>query len=59
LFLQTACFTLMFGAFFLSLGYGGLPFLLIGLSAAFKQAVRRYERERDTHLLRPELNVAL
>jgi O-antigen ligase len=40
LFLQTAYLMLMVGAFFLSLGYGGLPFVLIAFSGAFKRAVR-------------------
>jgi O-antigen ligase len=59
LFLQTAYFMLMFGAFFLSLGFGGLPFLLIGLSASFKLAVRRYKKESRAGVLRPEVSVAV
>ncbi len=45
LFLQTAYFMLMVGAFFLSLGYGGLPFVMIGLTEAFKLAVKKHTRE--------------
>jgi O-antigen ligase len=59
LFLQTGYFALMVGAFFLSLGYGGLPVLLMGVSTAFKLAVRRYKRENHTQILRPEMSVAV
>lgn len=59
LFLQTAYFILLCGAFFLSLGYGGLPFILIGFSEVFKLAVRRYVRETNIQILRPEMSVAV
>ena len=59
LFLQTAYFTLIVGAFFLSLGYGGLPFVMIGLSTAFKAAVRRHSRDVRTYAAHPELTVAV
>ena len=61
LFLQTAYFMLMVGALFLSLGYGGLPFVLIGISAAFQLAVRRHIRPTRTHVQvpQPEMSIAV
>jgi O-antigen ligase len=59
LFLQTAYFMLMVGAFFLGLGYGGLPFALIGLSAAFQLAVRRHIKQTRTPIVQPEMSGAV
>jgi O-antigen ligase len=58
-FLQLAYVMLMVGAFFLSLGYGGLPFVLIGLSEAFKLAVRRHVKESSPRMLQPEASLAV
>lgn len=58
LFLQTGYVMLMVGAFFLSLGYGGLPFVLIGLSAVFQLAVGRDVRQTRARALSPEMIVA-
>src|SRR5664279_4865106 len=55
LFLQTAYFMLLFGAFFLSFGYGGLPFVVVGLSAAMQLAVRRYAKETHIQIRQPQL----
>ena len=52
LFFQVAYFMLMVGSFFLSLGYGGLPFVMIGLAETFKRAVNRQVRE--TRMLTPQ-----
>jgi O-antigen ligase len=59
LFMQTTYLMLMVGAFFLSLGYGGLPFVMIGFSEAFKAGVRRYVQETPAPALQPELSVAI
>ena len=59
LFLQTAYIMLMVGAFFLTLGYGGLLFVVIGLSGAFQSAVHRYAREARTVTLQPQMSVAV
>jgi O-antigen ligase len=55
LFLQTAYFMLLVGAFFLSLGYGGLLFAMIGFSAAFKRAVRSYVEDSNPQALQPKM----
>ena len=59
LFLQTAYFMYMFGALFLTIGYGGLVFLLIGCSEAFKLAVRKHVRETQTRTPQLEMSVAV
>jgi O-antigen ligase len=59
LFLQTAYVMLMVGAFFLTLGYGGLLFVVIGLSGAFQSAVHRYAKEARTASLQPQMSVAV
>jgi O-antigen ligase len=59
LFLQTAYFMLMVGAFFLSLGYGGLPFVLIAFSTAFQSAVRRQMRQTPIQIRQPEMSIAV
>jgi O-antigen ligase len=59
LFMQTTYLMLMVGMFFLSLGYGGLPFVMIGFSEAFKAGVRRYVQETPAPVLQPELSVAI
>jgi O-antigen ligase len=59
LFLQTAYVMLMVGAFFLTLGYGGLLFVVIGLSGAFQSAVHRYARETRTVSVQPQMSVAV
>ncbi len=59
LFLQTAYLMLMVGAFFLTLSYGGLPYIFIGFSVAFQLAVRRYIRETGVQSLRQEVSVAV
>jgi O-antigen ligase len=55
LFFQVSYFMLVVGAFFLSMGYGGLPFVMIGLSETFKRAVNRQAREARTLNSQPEL----
>jgi O-antigen ligase len=59
LFLQTAYVMLMVGAFFLTLGYAGLLFVVIGLSGALQSAVYRYAKEARTAVLPPEMSVAV
>ncbi|HZD32189.1 MAG TPA: O-antigen ligase family protein [Candidatus Angelobacter sp.] len=59
LFLQTAYFMLLVGAFFLSLGYGGLLFAMIGFSAAFKRAVRSYVEDSNPQALQPKMSLAV
>jgi O-antigen ligase len=59
LFLQSAYFMLLVGSFFLSLGYGGLPFAMIGISTAFKRAVQRYVGESSNQILRPTVSLAV
>ena len=59
LFLQVGYFMLMLGAFFLSLGYGGLPFIMIGVVEAFKRSVARQIRESNVPRIRPEFSPAV
>lgn len=58
-FLQTTYFMLMVGAFFLTLGYGGLPIVLIGFSEAFKRAARRHINRTVPQSTQPELSLAV
>jgi hypothetical protein len=55
LFLQAAYLMLAVGCFFLSLGYGGLPFVVIALTETFKRAVKRHIRE--TRMLTPQFEL--
>jgi len=58
-FLQTTYFMLIVGAFFLSLGYGGLPIVMIGFSEAFKRAARRHIKRTVPQITQPELGLAV
>ena len=48
LYIQIALFAVILGGFFLSIGYGGLPWILIALSSIFQVAVAREMRAQRT-----------
>ena len=58
-FIQVAFMMLMVGAFFLSLGYGGLPFLMIAFTEVFKRVAARHTRELHLQRVQPELSAAV